>query len=432
MRRLPGSAGGDVCGGFQPLLAALLALSSASASASAHVDGTPPSKIAVVGAGIGGSAAAHFLRQHFGADVQLDVYEKGEVGGRLATVTVNRDRYESGGAVVHSLNLHMRDFVKQLGLKYRRGVAGKTAVFDGAEVILGETDWYLLDLFRLWWRYGISFIRLQMWVEEIMEKFVRRGVFGERPFQPLGGGRRKQVGLRGAAEDGQCQPGARAGHLCATAPLWRRASVPAERGRRGGGAGVRRGGAGGAAAGRLGRLLPRLRAACGAGGGRRPRHGGHRGARLPQHLAVRLPGPAPLPVRRRADHRRAGAVLQQRGRHLSRQRVAGLPPQTGARGRRLQSLLARSADQGAAEDALQVVLLGAGDGAAGVPSLRRRGAAPGGAAAAPLLPERRGAGGRCRGDERRGRQERRPARLPPLERAHPPSGPQGPHAQDQD
>ncbi|XP_061658536.1 prenylcysteine oxidase-like isoform X2 [Syngnathoides biaculeatus] len=172
MRRLPGSVGGG--GGFRPLLAALLALSSASsATASAHVDGTPPSRIAVVGAGIGGSAAAHFLRRHFGADVQLDVYEKGEVGGRLSTVTVNRERYESGGAVLHSLNLHMRDFVEQLGLKYRRGVSGKTAVFDGAEVILEETDWYLLDLFRLWWRYGISFIRLQMWVEEIMEKFVR-------------------------------------------------------------------------------------------------------------------------------------------------------------------------------------------------------------------------------------------------------------------
>lgn len=59
------------------------------------------------------------------------------------------------------------------GLKYRRSVAGKTAVFNGEEVILEETDWYLLDLFRLWWRYGISFIRLQMWVEEIMEKFMR-------------------------------------------------------------------------------------------------------------------------------------------------------------------------------------------------------------------------------------------------------------------
>lgn len=59
------------------------------------------------------------------------------------------------------------------GLKYRRSVAGKTAVFNSEEVILEETDWYLLDLFRLWWRYGISFIRLQMWVEEIMEKFMR-------------------------------------------------------------------------------------------------------------------------------------------------------------------------------------------------------------------------------------------------------------------
>lgn len=59
------------------------------------------------------------------------------------------------------------------GLKYRRSVAGKTAVFNGDEVVLEETDWYLLDLFRLWWRYGISFLRLQMWVEEIMEKFMR-------------------------------------------------------------------------------------------------------------------------------------------------------------------------------------------------------------------------------------------------------------------
>ncbi|XP_034148961.1 prenylcysteine oxidase-like isoform X2 [Esox lucius] len=67
----------------------------------------------------------------------------------------------------------MQDFVKQLGLKYRRNVAGKTAVFNGEEFILEETDWYLLDLFRIWWRYGISFIRLQMWVEEIMEKFMR-------------------------------------------------------------------------------------------------------------------------------------------------------------------------------------------------------------------------------------------------------------------
>lgn len=60
-----------------------------------------------------------------------------------------------------------------VGLKYRKSVAGKMAVSNGKELVLEETDWYLLDLFRLWWRYGISFIRMQMWVEEIMEKFMR-------------------------------------------------------------------------------------------------------------------------------------------------------------------------------------------------------------------------------------------------------------------
>ncbi|KAM6969883.1 prenylcysteine oxidase 1-like [Aplochiton taeniatus] len=155
------------------LLLVLPSFLSAFGDSGSQLDATPPSKIAVVGAGIGGTAAAHYLRQHFGPEVQLDVFEKGQVGGRLATITVNHNDYESGGSIIHSLNLHMQEFVKQLGLKYRRSVAGKTAVFDGEQIILEETDWYLLDLFRIWWRYGISFIRLQMWVEEIMEKFMR-------------------------------------------------------------------------------------------------------------------------------------------------------------------------------------------------------------------------------------------------------------------
>lgn len=59
------------------------------------------------------------------------------------------------------------------GLKHRREVAGKSAIFSGEHFILEETDWYLLNLFRLWWHYGISFLRLQMWVEGVMEKFMR-------------------------------------------------------------------------------------------------------------------------------------------------------------------------------------------------------------------------------------------------------------------
>ncbi|XP_039692436.1 prenylcysteine oxidase 1-like isoform X3 [Pteropus medius] len=67
----------------------------------------------------------------------------------------------------------MQEFVKHLGLKHRREVVGRSAIFGGENFVLEETDWYLLNLFRLWWHYGISFLRLQMWVEEVMEKFMR-------------------------------------------------------------------------------------------------------------------------------------------------------------------------------------------------------------------------------------------------------------------
>ncbi|XP_043559762.1 prenylcysteine oxidase-like [Chiloscyllium plagiosum] len=138
-----------------------------------HQEEAPPKKIAVVGAGIGGSSAAYFFRREFGHNVKIDVYEKGTIGGRLATVTVNGQQYEIGGSVIHPLNLHMQDFVKHLGLKHRKNVPEKVALFNGEEFVFEETDWYLQDLFKMWWRYGFSLLRLQMWVEEIVEKFMR-------------------------------------------------------------------------------------------------------------------------------------------------------------------------------------------------------------------------------------------------------------------
>ncbi|XP_072923791.1 prenylcysteine oxidase 1-like [Hemitrygon akajei] len=138
-----------------------------------HQDEAVPKKIAIIGAGVGGSSSAYFLRQKFGHDVEIDVYEKGAIGGRLATITVNGQHYEIGGSVLHPLNLYMQEFVKQLGLKHRKSVPEKVAIFNGEHFVFEETDWYLQDLFKLWWRYGFGLLRLQMWVEEIMEKFMR-------------------------------------------------------------------------------------------------------------------------------------------------------------------------------------------------------------------------------------------------------------------
>lgn len=47
--------------------------------------------------------------------MRIEVLERGEVGGRLATVEVEGESYEAGGSVLHPLNLHMKHFAKELG-----------------------------------------------------------------------------------------------------------------------------------------------------------------------------------------------------------------------------------------------------------------------------------------------------------------------------
>ncbi|XP_075945534.1 prenylcysteine oxidase 1 [Anarhichas minor] len=132
-----------------------------------------PKKIAVVGAGIGGTSAAFYLRQEFGAGVKIDVFEPGDVGGRLATVKIGDHEYETGGAVIHPLNLHMKHFIEKLGIPQRTDVPTKMAIFDGKELTFEESDWFIVNFLRMLWRFGFSFIRMHMWVESVLDKFMR-------------------------------------------------------------------------------------------------------------------------------------------------------------------------------------------------------------------------------------------------------------------
>lgn len=134
---------------------------------------TQPKKIAVIGGGIGGTAAAYYLRQEFGVGVTIDVFEPGTVGGRLATVKIGDHEYETGGSVIHPLNLHMKHFIEKLGIPQRKDVPSKMAIFDGKELTFEQSDWFIINFFRMLWRYGLSFLRMQMWVESVLDKFMR-------------------------------------------------------------------------------------------------------------------------------------------------------------------------------------------------------------------------------------------------------------------
>ena len=74
-------------------------------------------RIAIIGSGIGGSATAHFVREIFGENAQISVFEKADrMGGRLATVDFAGETFEAGGSIIHPKNLYMKKFVELLGI----------------------------------------------------------------------------------------------------------------------------------------------------------------------------------------------------------------------------------------------------------------------------------------------------------------------------
>ncbi|NXC47246.1 PCYOX oxidase, partial [Penelope pileata] len=133
-----------------------------------------PAKIAVIGGGIGGTATAYFLRQKFGRSVRIEVLEREEaLGGRLATVEAEGEGYEAGGSVLHPLNLHMKHFAKELGLSALPVPSHRKGVYNGEEFVFEESSWYIINVLKLLWHYGLNPLRMYMWVEDILDKFMR-------------------------------------------------------------------------------------------------------------------------------------------------------------------------------------------------------------------------------------------------------------------
>ncbi|CAE8604484.1 unnamed protein product, partial [Polarella glacialis] len=98
-------------------LCALLATSAAAAGPRGAPESEAPDRVAIIGAGIAGSACAWFLKDVPG--LEITVFEPGPVGGRVREVlfpAVDPVNVEAGGAAIHSTNKHMAEFIDALGL----------------------------------------------------------------------------------------------------------------------------------------------------------------------------------------------------------------------------------------------------------------------------------------------------------------------------
>jgi len=130
-------------------------------------------KIAIIGAGIGGSATSYFAREQFGEGAEIVVYEKNfdRIGGRLSTVEIDKENYECGGSVIHSRNRYMVDFAKKLKLPQNKGHSELLGLYDGEEFLFQEKDSTLMTLFSLLWRYGLDTVRMKFFVNSFLNSF---------------------------------------------------------------------------------------------------------------------------------------------------------------------------------------------------------------------------------------------------------------------
>lgn len=124
-------------------------------------------KVAIIGAGIGGSATAHYVRQLLGNQVAIHVYEQSWIGGRLRSAKFQDSTYELGGSMVYEDNYHVRALADDVGLQRVDSAKGNDisdplfALYDGSSFVYNQSSWSAINMARMLLRYGTAPLRFQ-------------------------------------------------------------------------------------------------------------------------------------------------------------------------------------------------------------------------------------------------------------------------------
>ncbi|KAL1748875.1 Prenylcysteine lyase-domain-containing protein [Schizophyllum fasciatum] len=142
--------------------------------------GTP--RIAIIGAGAGGSSAAFWIakaKERFGLNVEVDVYEKeSHVGGRSTIVYPYNDTtlpaVELGGSIFVEANKNLWRASQEFNLTLRdfNDEGSTMGVWDGSSILFSAGDgWW--DNAKLLWRFGTAPLRAKWITDDIVKKFLR-------------------------------------------------------------------------------------------------------------------------------------------------------------------------------------------------------------------------------------------------------------------
>ncbi|CBJ27907.1 conserved unknown protein [Ectocarpus siliculosus] len=142
-------------------------------------EGQEKVSIAVIGSGIGGSAASYFLREALDDDLhtKIVVFDSAtKIGGRTAHYVHDGKVLESGASVIYTGNAYLFNLTERVHLNKldpSKQEGPNTGLWDGERFVLKTTSSGIANLARMVWRYGMSLLKMRSMVYEALAKFDR-------------------------------------------------------------------------------------------------------------------------------------------------------------------------------------------------------------------------------------------------------------------
>lgn len=142
------------------------------ANASARSEESP--HVCIVGAGIGGASAAHFLAEGNDGAVRVTVFERNaQVGGRIANMQMGDGSVvEAGASIIASRNRLMSHFASLLNLSRRVGDDSKgLGLWDGHFFRFRTSSVGAFTILKMLLRYRMSVLRMRRLISLLIERF---------------------------------------------------------------------------------------------------------------------------------------------------------------------------------------------------------------------------------------------------------------------
>ncbi|KAF7937091.1 hypothetical protein BELL_0556g00070 [Botrytis elliptica] len=151
-------------------------------------------RIAIIGAGAGGSSSAYHLQKYAAESdlaINVTVFERSSyIGGRSTTVNAygnSLEPVELGASIFVDVNVILKNASREFDLHAKSSnteVAEILGIWDGAEFVYTQkdSDWKYWDIAKMFWKYGLAPLKTQRLMKTVVGKFLQ---LYEAPYFPF-------------------------------------------------------------------------------------------------------------------------------------------------------------------------------------------------------------------------------------------------------